>query len=186
MEERLIYKINDNLEIVETYKNVKEISISEKEKRANFDQALRKKIKAKGFYYIFKHEWDLGVRPDPNKQIRYQNIYAYLPSEKITPLLKEGDFSEDIKEYKFIGKFADAVEAAIYLEISVSNIRNVAQRKILDKFLVKKPLLLHRGYYFSYTPLSIEELDFKFTIPTQEQRKLYIGFRPGKSTKRNF
>lgn len=130
--ERLIYQVNENLEIIGTWKSVKDINKSADFcyiTRSSFDQALRKLIRGAGYYWIFKHQWDRGVRPNLNKQKRNIRVYAY----------KEGT--------GFMGRFKNSVEVSDILDISVSNVREVlwGHKKI------------HKGYSFSYSSLRPEE-----------------------------
>lgn len=135
-EGKLIYQVDDECKIVKTWDSVKQISKHFNKVRSAFDQSLREGCKSSGYFWIFKHQWILGKRPDFTKQKRNIIIFAYTGEDK-----------------KFIGKFKNAVIASKYLEISVSNIRCVCDE-------VK---LIHRGFYFSYSPINIKDELTEFT-----------------------
>lgn len=127
IEEKSSMLIKENeLVVVKEWSSVLEISSFFNCQRTAFDQALRKFMKSRGYYWIFKTDWDLGKRPNLEKRRNNVRIYAYTYSDK-----------------GFIGRFKNAVDCSQFLEISVSNIRIVAQGE-------KK---VHKGYYFSYYPL---------------------------------
>lgn len=142
-----ILQLNDDLKVVKEWNSVKEIAESPefKKQRTSFDQALRKKMKAHGFYFAFKHEFSRkGFRIDLDKQKRNKVIYAYLPQ-----LGKKLEARETpiINGYTFISAYKNAVIASNDLNVSVSNIRCVCNGS----------KVLHKGYYFSYEPKNIED-----------------------------
>lgn len=142
-----ILQLDDDFNIVKEWNcSIKEIAESPifKTQRTSFDQALRKKMKAHGYYWMFRSEYDLGIRPPVEKQKRNKVVYAYLPqlAKKLVP--REAPL---ILGYTFISAYKNCVVASEDLNISVSNIRCVCDGK----------KLLHKGYYFSYTPLNPED-----------------------------
>lgn len=152
--DKKIYQVDDNGEIVGTWDDVKQICTNldpdQTIQRPGFDNALRKKIKCRGYFWIWKHEWENGIRPDHSKQIRNIPVYAYSPEDKEELRRSEyRDYKVDFDKMEFLGKFDNAVECANKLKISVSNIREV----------LKGNKILHKGYYFSFAPLKIEHAD---------------------------
>jgi len=130
MKGRPILQISSGFKIVEIWESVKQISTVLRKNRTAFDQSLRDKYRAHGYWWIYQHEWDQGVRPNKEKQIRRKPIYAY-------------------KNRKFIGAYQHSVEAAKELNLSACNIRLVADPNHSKKIL--------KGYTFNYKPKNKSE-----------------------------
>lgn len=134
-----IYQIGDNGEILNTYPSVKAICEDSEQMRESYDQALKKNwMKAHGYFWIYKHQYDEGVRPDFSRQKRNIKIYAYEYLEY------DSEKKPTEQGLEFIDRFYNAVECSKFLSISVSNIR-----KVLNQ--IKN---YHKGYYFTYVPLN--------------------------------
>jgi hypothetical protein len=166
---RDILQINDNFEIVAHWETTQKIAINllpnKVLKYQAFDQAIKKGFRSCGFYWMHKEDWDKGKRPNVEKSVRNIEVYAY----KVNKELKKSEYNDptievDIKDLDFVGKFKNTVYCGIYLEISVSNIRCV---------LCKLNKRLHKGYFFSYSPLNLGEEETNFLIPDERKIRAY-------------
>jgi len=165
---RKICQIDEEGNWVADFYNVKEIAEIFASSRTRFDQALRLGFKAHGFFWMFKSDWDAGRRPDLTKQHRNIEIYVYNPYIFRSPLRKSPD-KFIWNRFEFIGRYANAVEAAKALDISVSNIRLVAQRK----------QEIHKGYWFNFSPLE-ENHSFIANMKEAYVRELHLITKKGR------
>lgn len=130
-----IKEISQEEQIYETkgkWNSTKEISDAFKVEYQDFDQALRVGYKAQGYFWVYEDKWNRGWRPDPDRQIRNIQIYAYRPIDILKGIEPDNLY--------YIGRFKNAVECGKSLEISVARIRIVA----------KGELPVHKKYHFSY------------------------------------
>jgi len=173
--ERLLYQIDERSKIVKSWRSVKDIvenfvpsNPDIHLNRSAFDQALRTGYKAHGYFWIFKHEWKQGRRPDLGKQVRNKKIYAY----QVKNFDSKKEISKQKKNATFVGRFFNAVQASDILDLSVSNVRCVlrGQKKI------------HKGHYFSFEPL--EKKDEKLADKMEKENKAPVYKRKKKGNRK--
>ena len=102
-------------------------------RRSDIDQALRTQGMTQGYWWMWKKDWDTGMRPDPRRRNKYLKVWVY-----------DSDFN-------LLGEYSGAAEVSRYYGIAGSNIRLTCEGK---KLFIK-------NFYFSYkkhTPEEIEQL----------------------------
>lgn len=146
-----IYQLNEELEPIKEWSNKKEIANFYGKPIQGVDLAIRKCCRFQGYYFVIKVLYEQeGLKPLLIAK-RNQNIYAYNPPQEILDAYYDGKIlsqdyfrKEGIKEkFQFIGYFKNSVSVSKYLDISITNIRQC----------VKGQLLLHKEYFFSFSPL---------------------------------
>jgi hypothetical protein len=131
-----------------------------------FDQALKKGYKSHGSFWMFKADYEAGERPNIVRQIRNVIVFAY----KLKKELRRHQYNDETVEInlfedcEFVGKFKNAVHCGVFLDVSISNIRCVLKRNNKR---------IHRGFFFSYFPLRIEENNVEFSEPNEREIKTY-------------
>jgi hypothetical protein len=170
-----IYQVDDNENIVKKWDSTQQIAAELDDEKTlmyqAFDQALKKGFRSHGFFWFWAKEWDDPINPKrPNPVVGRRNIliFAYKP-EKELKSHEYNDLTVDHGELQFVGKFANAVMCAIYLDIDVSNIRCVIHGKD-SKNKIKR---LHKGYFFSYVPLNLSDNESEILKPSERQIKTY-------------
>ena len=116
-------------------------------RRSDIDQALRTQGMTQGYWWMWKKDWDTGMRPDPRRRNKYLKVWVY-----------DSDFN-------LLGEYSGAAEVSRYYGIAGSNIRLTCEGK---KLFIK-------NYYFSYkkhTPEEIEQL--KTRKQWEIERILYL------------
>lgn len=147
-----IYELDENLNPIKLWPN--KLAIKE-HYRIKFIQAVdisvRNSVRVTGRYFCIKYLYDkLGLRPTITKK-RNEIIYAYNPNKETLDKFNNNEklfaidfFKEGIREkFELIGRFPNSVSCANYLDLSITNIRGVAKRK----------MLFHKDYFFSFKPL---------------------------------
>lgn len=149
---RTVLQINDQLEIIRTFKSVLEASTYLKKRRENIDWALKNGYRAYEYFWFWEDEWNDNWRPDLSLKRRHRRLYAY----KVI-----GD-----KKYEFIGRYKNSKIAATDLQISPTNVRYVA---LGEKENVK-------GYFFSETPVNPNDEEIAIELEEQEESQPYNKF----------
>lgn len=147
-----VYQLNEDLIPTKTWRNKKDIAKWFGKRIQGVDLALRKCVRFQGYYFVIKVLYDEGLRPIKTPK-RNDMIYAYDPSQDLLnryydyeEFHHEDFFKEGLREtFRFIGRFRNSVVCADYLDLSITNIRQVAKQT--------PNLLFHKDYYFSFVPI---------------------------------